>query len=363
MKVCYSPYNEEAMDQNKYIYQVTKSMEKSGFEVLSVRETIKNIKNFKEVKVFNLNWYENIYDKNSIKAYIHYLFKLCFLFFLKIFNKKIIWTVHNKIPHNTNNEKLSKKMMIKLANLSNIIITHCEDTNLELTNLTGNNKLLNKVRKVNHPNYIGLYNQPNVNLRDYYNISTSDIVFLFLGQIKPYKNIELIIKAASEFKVNNIKFIIAGKCVSKEYEDKLQRLIRGNESIIPIFRFIENEEIPNFLYASDVVLLPYDINSSLNSGAAILAFSLGKTVICPRIGTLNEVNSYENMYSYIYQDENDHINKIIGQIKKILNYQKPKEVLFDKGNNLLKIMEREYSINKISADYNLIFSQFYEKKE
>ncbi|MDP9724756.1 hypothetical protein COC52_13450 [Priestia megaterium] len=362
MKICYSPYNEKAMDQNKYIYQVTKSMDKSGFEILSVRQAMKSIKNFKEVKAFNLNWYENIYDENKLKAYIHYLFKIGFLYSLKVFNKKIIWTVHNKIPHDTNNVSLSKKTMMKLANISDVVITHCQDTNEELQNLTSNNTVLKKIKKINHPNYIGLYQKSEVNLRGEFRFSNSDIVFLFLGQIKPYKNIELIIEAANKFKASNVKFVIAGKCVSDEYKETLEKLIDGNDNIIPIFRFIENREIPDLLDMCDAVLLPYDINSSLNSGAAILAFSFGKTVICPKIGTLNEINSYENMYSYTYRNAKEHIDKVVEQINKILNTADPRSKLLEKGNNLLKVMKNENSIDTISKEYQQIYVQFNEKK-
>lgn len=364
MKICYSPYNKKAMEQNKYIYQISDSMEKAGVEVLSVRETFNSFKNLKKVKVFNLNWFENIYDESRFQAFKRYFLKSLFLLLLKILNKKIIWTVHNKIPHDSNNKQLSIKMMRRLAKMSNVIITHCEDTNQELIKLTQDNGVVNKIKKINHPNYLGIYNEPSEDIRLKYKIDSSEVVLLFLGQIKPYKNIELIIKVAKHFKDSKMKFLIAGKCVDEGYKEELLELIKNSGyNIIPIFRFIENDEIPNFMQACDAVLLPYDINSSLNSGAAFLAFSFGKTVICPKIGTINDIDSFENLYSYSYESNVEHVEEVIKQIKKILENKSPRYTLSNQGSNLLGIMKKRYSVSRISKEYKVLIEQTLKRRD
>lgn len=360
MKICYSPYNKNAMEQNKYIFQVTEAMKKSGYEIISFNELIKNLNYIKDTKIFNFNWYENIYNKNKFLSIYTYYKRIIIIYILKILRKKIVWTIHNKLPHDSNNEKLCKKFMYKLYNLSDLIIIHCNDTINELNFIQKNKEINKKIIKINHPNYIGLYNNK-LNLKKIYNIKENDIVFLFIGQIKPYKNIEIIIEVAKRIKYDNVKFIIAGKCNDELYKKNLLVNIEDKSNIIPIFRFIKNEEIGDIVSMADSIFLPYDTKSSLNSGTVILACSLGKTVLCPDIGTIKQINSYENLYSYNYENECDHINKVVKIISDIVESNNAKNILKEKGMNLFKIMNEQYNLDKISREYDNAYKNIFNK--
>lgn len=54
-----------------------------------------------------------------------------------------------------------------------------------------------------------------------------------------------------------------------------------------IDRYILNEEMPYFFYASDIVVLPY--TSVTGSGLVQLALGFNKPVVVSRIGALSEV--------------------------------------------------------------------------
>lgn len=45
---------------------------------------------------------------------------------------------------------------------------------------------------------------------------------LFMGSVRPYKNIELILEAANKLQGKNIEFVIAGKANNKDYEKLIQ---------------------------------------------------------------------------------------------------------------------------------------------
>lgn len=350
MKICYSPYNEKAMEMNKYIFQVTNAMKLAGFEVVNMDYTLKNLYNYKSVKIFNLNWYENIYDKNEIKALIHFLKKLIIIYILKFSKKKIIWTMHNKIPHDTNNYLYCHKLMKILIKKSDKIIIHSTDSIQEIQKIFYSEKIKGKIVHINHPNYLNIYDITKNDLKEDLNINGDELIILFFGQIKPYKNIELILDVANYFKEKKVKFVIAGKCSTPEYKSSLKKKI-VTTNIIPLFRFISNEELLNLINTSDILLLPYNIESSLNSGTVLLAASLSKTVICPNIGTIKDLNSYENIYAYDYNCYKEHKNSIISYINQLLLEKNYKEHLAIKGENLKKIMETDYSVEKISECY------------
>ena len=63
------------------------------------------------------------------------------------------------------------------------------------------------------------------------------------------------------------------------------------------------------------MLIPLDIKSSLNSGSSVLAFTMGKTVIIPKIGTVRDFPR-ELMFSYEYENESEHLNALVDKINE-----------------------------------------------
>ena len=75
-------------------------------------------------------------------------------------------------------------------------------------------------------------------------------------------------------------------------------------------RFIELSELKKIVKDIHLLVLPMDIKSSLNSSAAMMAFSLRRTVICPNIGTVQEYYGQNYMYTYDYQTIEEHVDQI-----------------------------------------------------
>src|SRR5690606_21590296 len=69
----------------------------------------------------------------------------------------------------------------------------------------------------------------------------------------------------------------------------LEALARGDARIRLHLRFIPDDEVPVFLSACDLVVLPFD--SILNSGSVLLALSLDRPVLAPRLGALPEIQA------------------------------------------------------------------------
>src|SRR5690606_22044652 len=171
---------------------------------------------------------------------------------------------------------------IGLYHFSDLIIVHSKLSMHEIPSRYHGN-----VRIIPHPNYINEYGRIITENDDTEN--NQKLKLLFIGQIKPYKNIELLINAVSNLKKSEVILTIAGRPLNVEYKNKLEEIARQSENINLVLKFIDDNDIRKYLCAHDLVILPYDINSSLNSGTAILAFSYMKTIICPKIGTLDEM--------------------------------------------------------------------------
>lgn len=350
MKTAYYPLTDKT---NKYVKLIYDSITKADIDVIGANYSDDNF----DFEIINLNWYESIFKRNYFDAVKEYFKKIKYIKELKSKDIKIVWTVHNKVPHDGKYVFLAKKLMKILIKESDAIIIHCKDTKDVLTEL---NHLINideKVCYIPHPNYEGAYDEKNINFKEELGLK-DDTVFLFVGQIRPYKNVELIIEAAKRLKDKKVTFVIAGNPNNRFYKKEIESLIGDSKNIKTLFKYIEDDEIVPLIKCSDAVILPYDLESSLNSGVAILAFTHGKTVICPSIGTLNDIDEDTLFYSYNYKDSDEHKESLISAINACYEDScRDKNILANKGSRLKEIMKEDYNLRLVSNKYKEVYEK------
>ena len=258
--------------------------------------------------------------------------------------KKIIWNLHNKIPHDAKDVAKAKDFMREMAKISNKIVIHCSETTGVVRELCGDNPtMLEKIVLVPHPNYIGIYGAEKAD-----NILQNNKLSLcFFGAVKKYKNLELLINAVNELNFNDVELKIVGRCRSASYARQLKNLIGGNSNIITDFRFVKDNEIPQITANSHLFVLPYNLNSSLNSGATLLAFSYGRSVLSSLTGTLADIERKDIFFAYSYTNESEHKEKLKEQIIAI------REKYNGKYNELLKLGEdcKQYMVDNNSIEH------------
>jgi len=321
------------------IYPFESSFNKYTDLMKSILETI-NIKpipidNYEYASFIWLHWFESIANENDFRQKIDFL-KKC-----REKDKKIIWNVHNKKPHEIQNAENVESMMKLLAQLSYKIVIHSHITIDVIKDICENDKnILSKIIFVPIPHYAGAHG----NLLTTNSLQNNKLKILFFGQIRPYKNIELLIKVFNDLNFDDMELSICGICMNKEYEQNLLNSIGCNNGIKLDFRFIADNEIPKLLANNHILALPYSTESSLNSSAIILAFSYARTVISPNIGTIDEISDKSLFFSYDYKSEQEHEQKFKEQIIAI------REKYHGKYNELLNLGEkcREYILENNS---------------
>jgi len=112
---------------------------------------------------------------------------------------------------------------------------------------------------------------------------------LFFGQIKLYKGLEYLLKAVPMIaaEVPDLKVIIAGEGDMSPYQSLLQcehltRLEIYNE-------FVSNEKSAELFQRSEVVVLPYSMMRSGQSGILHIAYAFSKPVVVTEVGGIPEV--------------------------------------------------------------------------
>lgn len=345
----YTPF----MVNNLYADNTKRIINNAGYQTLPIKKILTNPKIFFKCKIINFNWFENV---NSFKQYI---LRSILLSIVGLSHIKIVYTIHNKQPHDLKNNKFALLLMKKLCVKANAIVGLCSDTKEIVEQICPSS--LQKLFIIPHPNYIVNYGADNQNLREKYGFSDGDFVLLYFGFVSPYKNIEMLIQAVDDLHYKNMKLLIAGETSDEVYKNHLIKLARSNSNVVYDFRYISNDELVKYYNTSDIVTLPYRKESSLNSGAVYLAFSLKKTVVCPDIGTINYLENSDFVYKYSYRSDEEHYTNLVRAIDNAYkDFCQNKNLIINKGKMAYEYIKVNHSDQLIEEKYKELYKELTE---
>ena len=213
----------------------------------------------------------------------------------------------------------------------------CEATLQEIPSLK---KYQSKVICIPHGDYFENFGSGSVNIREKYGIDPSKKIIFFTGKIGPYKNLNLLIECfnRSHLAESNFALLICGACKDLDYRKKISAMVQTSLGVFADFHFVENDCMGDYLIQSDLLIAPYDISSSLNSGTMWMAFSYKKTMVLPEIGCVQgEKAIADNAFVYRYASEAEHAEKLCEVMEKLKT--ETAESLFEKGNRLYSYMQ------------------------
>jgi beta-1,4-mannosyltransferase len=325
MKIVFNPTESPG---NQYINLITDQLLKNGHEVHSLHYALSNPRYLWKADVVHLNWFEDVKGLSKWRIFRFFLRQTFRLLLMVLIRKKIVWTMHNKVSHTERYRFYNKILVYMLTKFTAAIVVHSYISRDFLMSEFG--VKIEKTKYVPHPNYIDVYGpvqeRPEQVLENHLTIS-------FIGTLKPYKNIELLIEVAREFANKNICFQITGKPLNAEYAESLKELTANLPKVTLDFAFVKDEDLAGLLANADVMVFPYDLKSSLNSGSVFLAFSYRKTVICPAIGSLLDFRNQDAFFTYKYIDPASHMQELKKQIEKVYEiWEKDKTELISLGN-------------------------------
>lgn len=348
----YYPYGKGT---DKYMSIVAEESNAAGYPVIDLMTALKNLGVYRQLKIVNLNWFESINADSNIKIFFNYVKRTAMFFFFKLSRKKIIYTFHNIHPHNMRRYKWADKLIYRLCRSSDVVVVLCNHSREILSKYISSEELNKKMVVIPPANYKGCYREDVIDFRKKWNISDDTCVMGYIGSVQPYKNIELIINAAKQFP--EICFVIAGNSKNHKYLQQLRQQADGCSNVVFDFRFIDDNEIPAFIKNCDFIITPYDKRSSLNSGVVILAFTYGRTVICPVIGTLLQMDDLNHVFSYDYKTDDEHQEKLNEAIKHAYEvYKNNPKMLY----NINKWVENYVNINNSRQKVRESYKKLYE---
>ncbi|MFD1630592.1 glycosyltransferase [Pseudopedobacter beijingensis] len=281
---------------NPYNYLIYSNIEKQGHHIYEFDFNIKNIFKFllsNKYRIFHIHWPTNIL---TYSTYIQAKRRVCllkyFLVMIKLCGKKVVWTVHNLKGHESEFPDLQNKLNKILYRYTNGFIS-LNKSGLSQIKQLASSKKHQKFAYIPHPLYTGYY--PNEISKDearkILNIPQDKFVFLFLGQIRRYKNILNLINSFKELKVDNKFLLIAGKA-HEELIDDILIAIQNQKNILFRNEFIADKDLQIYLNACNLIVAPY--SNVFNSGSVFLNISFNKPTLVPVNKTFTEIKEAIN---------------------------------------------------------------------
>ena len=122
------------------------------------------------------------------------------------------------------------------------------------------------------------------------NLPVDRRVALFMGLIRPYKGVDLLVDAmAQQAPDSDWTLLVAGEPwgdLGKSVQDQVRRLAL-DDRVHLLLRWVPEEQVPQLLAAADLVVLPY--RSGSQSAVAPMALAAGVPVLSTKVGGLPEV--------------------------------------------------------------------------
>ncbi len=181
--------------ENFYLGNLARTISEK-FRVIGVNQVLHGQpRAFFSAEICHLNWLENVRGSNELRCLLNFAFRLGFLCCLRIFHKKIVWTVHNKVAHDQKRgRKYSRVLMKALMRWSNRIHVLCVETVNEVPELQS---FREKITYIPHGDYFQNFGCGKIDIRQRYGISQETKIIFSTGKIGPYKNLELLIENAA----------------------------------------------------------------------------------------------------------------------------------------------------------------------
>jgi len=272
---------------------------------------------------------------------------------LKKTKSKLVLTVHNVLPHNTN-KRLFGKYKWLYSNVDKLICHTKESRNILIDEFKIKEE---KVHVVKHgPVKSGSKKYKKQEARIRLGYQNTENLILFFGGISPYKGVEFLIESFKAVinEMENTKLIIAGSGDYK-YLNSINKYIYKyhlDKYIDQYFYFLSNEELALLICAADIVVLPY--KEITHSGVLFTAMEAGKAIIATNKGGLKE--TIDNGKNGVLVDYGN--NKMLSN--SFISLLNDEEFRINIGREAERMVKEKYSWEKSASKTLKIYKSLIE---
>lgn len=194
---------------------------------------------------------------------------------------KVVWTVHNHVPHELRHHDQEAALYRLLAEAADAVHVMTADTPAMLAEDCTIEP--SKVRLIPHPSYRGIYDTgiSREAARESFDLSPDDVAVLFLGQIRPYKGVNTLMRAVDHAQRTDgrpLTLLLGGYATPDAVAD-LRAALPRHVRTVQHLDFVPDADIARWFGAADMAVFPY--RRILNSGSVHLAATFAVPAILP----------------------------------------------------------------------------------
>ena len=196
---------------------------------------------------------------------------------------RFVWTVHNEMPHDDLHLDVHAWLVRELSGRVDGVHVHSRSAARHLVSTRGLDP--DRLVVAPHGNFLSYYARwpgSQGDARRRHRLSEKRRILLLFGRLGSYKGASDLLSCIRQFDLPNTCLVIAGKQIDPI---DLGEAI-APESVIVRNQFVDDDDIPSLFAAADVVVAPY--RRILTSGTVVLALSMGRPVIAPRLFHIEE---------------------------------------------------------------------------
>ncbi|GAA1943440.1 glycosyltransferase [Agromyces allii] len=195
---------------------------------------------------------------------------------------RVIWTVHNQLPHELAHRDAEIALYRLLAESVDVIHVMAPATARLVADIC--ELPADRVRMLPHPSYLGVYGVPpsKAEARRMLGVGADEPTVLFLGQMRPYKGLSTLLTAVrtlAERGEPTPTLLLAGSA-KPEAQEEIERALPAGARVITRFGFVPDGDVGTWFAAADVAVFPY--SAILNSGSLHLSAAFEVPAILPR---------------------------------------------------------------------------------
>ena len=242
-------------------------------------------------KILHIHWLFQFKLHWQVSRKWKYLMRQWFtfwIFIIKVFNIKIIWTVHEIHPHEQifDNDLLAAELL--MSKCSSLIALN--ENSLEYLQAK-NNKT--KVIQIPEGPLVMPTSIDKIEFRNLLNVAPTKKLIVLVGYLRPYKGVSALLDGAYCMP-SSLAIRIAGRA-DRQYQKELELLLLKlkSQDIEIAFGSLTDDEYGAYLNSADFVCVPF--NQINNSGSINSALCAGVPVLIPDISSLDWVPSGARM--------------------------------------------------------------------
>lgn len=244
-------------------YTIKENYGFNSFLVYKQKYSIYNLLAIYEACVYLYKIWKKTRLKDSLNIVIPPMWNPYVLFLYTFFlpRRRTVFSFHNYVEHSDNRDSLfcrQKKVVFK-----RFFFFHF----YSVSQMTAFSK--------DYPDKRAFFTQMplkdfgHLNLKRFSNKTT----FLFFGNIRRYKRLDLFIQAAND--IDGL-FVIAGECPEKLWQE-YEPLIENRSKFVLDIGFVDENKIPLYFENVDFLVLPYE--DATQSGPSLIAINYGLPII------------------------------------------------------------------------------------